>query len=67
MTKVNYIIFLLDLRYIYCQFANDEDLLEINDAFPEKLIDRLEFGDNLIRILFDGLLRKYLVQPAKEE
>ncbi|CAF1959714.1 unnamed protein product [Rotaria magnacalcarata] len=56
-----------DLRYIYCQFANDEDLLEINDAFPEKLIDRLEFGDNLIRILFDGLLRKYLVQPAKEE
>ncbi|CAF3471943.1 unnamed protein product [Rotaria socialis] len=56
-----------DLRYVYCQFANDEDLLEINDAFPEKLIDRLEFGDNLIRILFDGLLRKYLVQPAKEE
>jgi hypothetical protein len=59
--------FLLDLRYIYRDLANTDDLVEINEDFPDNLIDRLEFGDNLIRTLFDGLIRKYIVQPANAE
>jgi hypothetical protein len=45
--------------------TNEDDLVEINNDFPDSLIDSLEFGDNFIRTLFDGLLRKYIVQPAK--
>ncbi|CAF1399004.1 unnamed protein product [Adineta steineri] len=56
-----------DLRYVYRDLANDEDLVEINTEFPDSLIDRLEFGDNFIRTLFDDFLRKYLVQPAQYE
>ncbi|UJR14875.1 hypothetical protein I4U23_001860 [Adineta vaga] len=53
-----------DLRYVYRDLANEDDLVEINDHFPNQLTDRLEFGDNLIRILFDNFLTKYIVQPA---
>ncbi|CAF3295658.1 unnamed protein product [Rotaria sp. Silwood2] len=56
-----------DLRCVYGQLSNNEDLVEINDDFPDDLIDRLEFGDTFIRTLFDGLLRKLIVQPAKAE
>jgi hypothetical protein len=45
--------------------ANEEDLVDIDDDFPNNLVDRLEFGDNIIRTLFDSLLRKYIVQPAE--
>ncbi|CAF4149215.1 unnamed protein product, partial [Rotaria sp. Silwood1] len=60
-------IFLLDLRCVYSELANSEDLVEINDDFSNNLIDRLEFGDTFIRTLFDGLLKKYIIQPAKEK
>ena len=56
-----------DLRYVYRDLANDEDLIEIDDDFSENLIERLEFGDHLIRTLFDNLLRKYIIQAAKEQ
>ncbi|CAF1160013.1 unnamed protein product [Rotaria sordida] len=56
-----------DLRCVYSELANNEDLVEIDDNFPDNLIDRLEFGDTFIRTLFDDLVRKYIVQPAKEE
>jgi hypothetical protein len=58
---------LLDLRYVYRSLINNDELVEINDDFSDNLIDRLEFGDNFIRILFDGFLRKYIIQPAKTE
>jgi len=61
------LLYSLDLRYVYRHLINDNDLVEINDDFPDNLIDRLEFGDNLIRTLFDNLLRKYIVQPMKTE
>jgi hypothetical protein len=64
---IQYYFTLLDLRYVYHSLVNNDDLVEINDDFPDNLIDRLEFGDNLIRIFLDGFLRKYLVQPAKIE
>jgi hypothetical protein len=47
--------------------ANADDLVEISDEFPKKLIDRLEFGDHLIQTLFSDLLKKYIVQPATIE
>jgi len=66
MSDEDFIIyFLLDLRYVYRDLANEEDLVDIDDDFPNNLVDRLEFGDNIIRTLFDGLLRKYIVQPAE--
>ena len=55
-----------DLRYVFHEFANEEDLVEINSDLPDKLLDRLEFRDHLIRTLFDSLLRKYLVQAAAQ-
>jgi hypothetical protein len=47
--------------------VNNEEVIEINDDFPDKLTERLEFGDNLIRTLFDSLIRKYIVEAAKAE
>ena len=61
------ILYSLDLRYVYRHLINNDDLVEINDDFPDNLIDRLEFRDNLIRTLFDNLVRKYIVQAAKTE
>ena len=57
---------LVDLRYVFHEFANEDDLVEINSELPDKLLDRLEFRDHLIRTLFDSLLRKYLVQAAAQ-
>ncbi|CAF1183420.1 unnamed protein product [Adineta ricciae] len=53
-----------DLRYVYRDLANEDDLVEIDDNFSEHLIDRLEFGDNIIRTLFDNFVTKYIIQPA---
>ncbi|CAF1050170.1 unnamed protein product [Adineta ricciae] len=53
-----------DLRYVYRDLANEDDLVEIDDNFSEQLIDRLEFGDNIIRTLFDNFVTKYIIQPA---
>ena len=53
-----------DLRFVYHELVNDEDVVEIDNDFPDKILDRLEFRDHFIRTLFDGLIRKYLVQPA---
>ncbi|CAF3156375.1 unnamed protein product [Rotaria sp. Silwood2] len=60
-------VIMQDLRYVFHELANDEDLVEINNDLPDRLLDRLEFHDHLIRTLFDGLLRKYLVQSAAQE
>ncbi len=56
--------FFLDLRHVFHEIANDEDLVEINTDLPDKILDRLEFRDHFIRTLFDSLIRKYLVQSA---
>ena len=58
--------FLLDLRFVFHDLANADGLVEINAELPDKLLDRLEFRDHLIRTLFDSLLRKYLVQSAAQ-
>lgn len=56
----------LDLRDVFNDLANADGLVEINVDLPDNLLDRLEFRDNLIRTLFDSLLRKYLVQSAAQ-
>ena len=63
-SKQNTCLFKLDLRYVYRDLANEDDLVEIDDNFSEHLIDRLEFGDNIIRTLFDNFVTKYIIQPA---
>lgn len=60
-------MFLLDLRYVYCSLLNSDGLIEINDDFPNHLIDRLEFDDNLIRTVFDNLLKTCFVQRIQGE
>ncbi|CAF3803794.1 unnamed protein product, partial [Adineta steineri] len=62
----NLAIIMQDLRYVFHEIANDEDLVEIDKDLPDKLLDRLEFRDHIIRTLFDSLLRKYLVQAAAQ-
>ncbi|CAF1217905.1 unnamed protein product [Rotaria sordida] len=63
----NLAVIIQDLRYVFHELANDEDLVEINYDLPDKLLDRLEFRDQLIRTLFDSLLRKYLLQSAAQD
>ena len=58
---------LLDLRCIYRDLANEENSIEITDDFSDLLIDRLEFSDQLIRTVLDDLLRKHIVQAAKDQ
>jgi hypothetical protein len=58
--------FCIDLRYVFHDLANNEDLVEINNDLPNKLLDRLEFRDYLRRTLFESLVKKYLVQAAAQ-
>lgn len=57
---------LLELRYVFHELANSADVVEIDQTLPDKLLERLEFRDQLIRTLFDTLLRKYLVQAVAQ-
>jgi len=57
---------IIDLRSVYLELANNEDLVEINNDLPNELLDRLEFHEHIIRTFFDSLLRKYLVQAAAQ-
>jgi hypothetical protein len=56
--------YILDLRYVFHELVNDDDVVEIDNDLPDRILDRLEFRDHFIRTLFDSLIRKYLVQPA---
>ena len=60
------ITFIIDLRYVFHELANDDELVEIDNDLPNKILDRLEFHDHFIQTLFDGLIRKYLVQAANQ-
>ncbi|UJR31832.1 hypothetical protein I4U23_019309 [Adineta vaga] len=56
-----------ELRYVFHELANNEDVVEIDNDLPDKLLDRLEFRDQLIRTLFDSLFRKYLVEASAQK
>jgi hypothetical protein len=56
--------YILDLRYVFHELVNGDDVVEIDNDLPDRILDRLEFRDHFIRTLFDSLIRKYLVQPA---
>ncbi len=57
---------IIDLRSVFLELANNEDLVEINNDLPNELLDRLEFHEHIIRTFFDSFLRKYLVQAAAQ-
>ena len=64
-TTGSHLFFLVDLRFIYRDLATNGESIEINEEFSTKLVDRLEFGDERIRKIFEHFLRKYFVETSK--
>ncbi|CAF1133464.1 unnamed protein product, partial [Didymodactylos carnosus] len=54
------------IRNIFRDLTNDDNIVEINDELPKRLLSRLKMRNHLLQTLFEGVLVKYIAEAASD-